>query len=94
MFGYVGIVIKEDFEVEYGGANAYYIWGWDPDYPLTGNEDEDHLRRSVYMHADGSIHDICGELNFFKTKKKAREILDRAFKPDEHITDKDLEISI
>ena len=48
-----------------------------------------------YLHKDGTFWSECGELNFFNSKKQARECLEWAFSVQHSFfTDEDLRIEI
>lgn len=56
---------KQDFKIRYSQPHGYYI---------------SHMKcDSIYMHKNGSLHNFCGEGNFFNKKTEAITLLNKSF---------------
>lgn len=69
---------KENFKIKpYSGHDTFFVSA------STGE------KSCVYLHRDETLHDFCGDPNFYDTIAEAQALLDRVF-VNENILDEEL----
>ena len=65
---------KDEFKIQHADSGWYIV----KPHPTS-------LFDAIYIHKDGTLHEICGSRNFFETRIEAQMILNKAFNENEDL---------